>query len=311
MYSNVQRDAGYISKLIGFIRQEYGIEAAAILPAKRGYYGETWRMEAVGRSYIIKVDYSQMHQHIYARSFAVIEHLCNQGIDFISRIVKTADGRLFTRFEDAVLGIFDWIDGENIENDNTKIPEFDMLAKVYTVPAEGLDIPQEDFLGSRADRFFEQWDRLQHPQLASILEKHRDELEHRVARLRHFAALCSCDSSGFVITHGDAGGNLLVNGDRAYIIDWDDPMLAPPERDAWNMVCCGEWAKDSFHKALRRHGFDYILRPERVAYYVYQSFFLYLTEHLDEFLQTGIVPDLEAYFSGWVEERIAFAEQHL
>jgi len=30
------------------MQSEYGIEAATVAPAKRGFYGETWRLESAG-----------------------------------------------------------------------------------------------------------------------------------------------------------------------------------------------------------------------------------------------------------------------
>ena len=41
-------------------------------------------------------------------------------------------------------------------------------------------------------------------------------------------------SDKFVLTHGDAPGNVMVNNSgELFVIDWDAIMLAPPERDAW------------------------------------------------------------------------------
>ena len=114
MYSNVPRSQEYQHRLLECIRQVYGIGAVALAPAKRGYYGETWRLDAASGSYFLKLVYPAAHQVVYERSFPVIQHLCDHGIDFISRTVKTKDGGLSTRFDGAILGVFEWIDGENV-----------------------------------------------------------------------------------------------------------------------------------------------------------------------------------------------------
>ena len=36
-----------------------------------------------------------------------------------------------------------------------------------------------------------------------------------------------------MVTHGDAAGNVLVDGDAVYVVDWDTIRLAPRERDTW------------------------------------------------------------------------------
>ena len=304
MYSKVRRSKKYISRLCEFIRVEYQIVPVALTPAKRGFYGETWQLEAANKNYFVKLDYSP-HKKIYKRSFPVIEHLCKNGINFISRIVNNANGELCTQFESAVLGVFEWIDGENMETDATKIPEYNMLAKVYTIPSGDIPIPHEDFSDKNADKFFKQWKALNDKQLLPMLEKNRTKIEHRAEKLKKFAKLCQNDTSGFVITHGDAGGNLMVSGDKYYIVDWDYPLLAPPERDAW-VMCSRDWARDAFQNSLRQNGIEHTLRPERLAYYCYDYFFFYLTAFLDASTQADVV---EEYIDGWIEGSFEYADK--
>lgn len=279
MYNTIERDSTYQSHLLEFIQQEYAFHPVSINPAKRGYFGETWRLDSADKSYFLKLDYTALHQSIYANSFHIIRHLCDNGIDFISRIVKTANGELYTIFDSAVLGVFEWIDGENAQDERTKISEYQMLAKVYTVHSDGLSIPKEDFSTHSADLFFAQCDRLKSnpdnetaARLIIIFEKNQAKINHRAKRLKLFSGRCQRDASGFFITHGDAGGNVIMNGDNFHMVDWDDPVLAPPERDAW-FCLYWDWAMAAFNDALRQNGISYTLRPERLAYYCYHSFF--------------------------------------
>jgi len=305
VYSNILRSEDYKCRLLEYIKREYDIEAAYITPAKRGFYGETWRLGAEGASYFLKLVYAVEHQDIYAQSFPVIQHLNDHGIDFISRIVKTKDGNLSARYDGAILGVFNWIDGEHIETDATKIPEYQMLARVYTVPSHGISISREDFSGRCADRFFEQRSALVDKQVISLLEKNRQKIEHRTKRLKHFAERCQGDTASFFITHGDAGGNLIVDGDRYFIVDWDYSLLAPPERDAW-VMCSKDWAMDAFHEALRSNGISHTLRQEWLAYYCYHYFFFYLNAFLDASAQADTI---EEYINGWIEESFRFADE--
>ncbi len=313
MYSDVQRGPAYRERLMDFIRQTYPLSPTSISPAKRGFYGETWRLDALSGPCFLKLDYSA-HQAVYARSFPVLEHLHRHGIDFVSRIVKAKNGDLFARFDGAVLGLFDWIDGENIETDATKIPEYRMLARVYAVPDDGLDIPREDFGTASAEQFYRRWDGLKAaPRSAeadralALFEAHQALLWQRRDRLSLFSARCAGDLSGMHITHGDPGGNLIVQGETYRSIDWDDPRIAPPERDAWFM-CGHDWAQAAFEEALREQGIEYALRRERLAYYCYHSFFSYLNEHLDCLEERGASEGLQGYFESWVERPIGWAE---
>jgi hypothetical protein len=218
--------------------------------------------------------------------------------------VRTKDGKLYAQFDGAVLGVFDWIDGENIQNEKTKIEEYKMLAKVYTVPSCGISIPHEDFSGNTAVKFFKQWSELKDEPLRSLFEKNRAKIEHRAARLQRFSGLCRGDTTDFYITHGDAGGNLIESGDKYFIVDWDNPIFAPMERDAW-FCMSWEWAMTAFYDSLRENGIRYTLRPERLAYYCYDFFFFYLNAYLDAHTQSDTI---EEYIDGWIAESFRYAD---
>ena len=308
MYSDVIRSDEYRQQLLDFIRQEYEIEGIGISSTKRGFYGETWKLSTTDDSYFIKTVYSAVHKPVYENSFPVIDRLNCYEIDFVSKIVKTSRGQLSTHFDGAVLGVFDWIEGENRQDDDTKIREYRMLAKVYTVPTAGLCIPKEDFSARSAEIFFAQWESLSSDlPICTLFERHRDRIEDRAKRLRLFSQRCKNDRSSFFITHGDAGGNYIVSKEKDYLVDWDNPMLAPPERDAW-FCMQWDWARKAFHETLRQNGIDYSLRPERLAYYCYHMFFFYLNAYLDRFTHTGITQGVEEYMDCWIEESFQFAD---
>ena len=325
MYGNIQRGDAYIERLSDFIRREYGISAISVYPANRGFYGETWKLSAKGRDYFIKLVYPAEHRGVYESSFPVIDRINHHGIDFISRIVKTVRGKLSAWFDGAVLGVFDWIEGESRQDESTKIKEYQMLAKVYTVPAEGLNIRREDFSAGGAELFFTQYEKLKGDpsdktaaRLIELFEQNREKIEHRAKRLRYFSNLCKTDTSHFYITHGDAGGNVIVSPNSSlpapnacdtkyHLVDWDTPIHAPPERDAWFCMSWA-WAMDAFHNALRQNGVNYILRQERLAYYCYHMFFFYLNAYLDRFTHTGITQGVEEYMDCWIEESFQFAD---
>ena len=62
VYNNVLRDEEYIHRLKDAIFRQYGITAIGIKPAKRGYYGETWKVTGTAGRYFLKLDYLPFHQ---------------------------------------------------------------------------------------------------------------------------------------------------------------------------------------------------------------------------------------------------------
>ena len=85
----------------------------------------------------------------------------------------------------------------------------------------------------------------------------------------------------------------------------DNPLLAPPERDAW-VMCSRNWAREAFQNALRQNGITYALQPQRLAFYCYDFFFFYLTAFLDTFAQTDTV---EEYLDGWIKDSFEYADK--
>lgn len=84
-------------------------------------------------------------------------------------------------------------------------------------------------------------------------------------------------------------------------------MYAPLERDAW-VMCHHAWAMDAFADALKARGIRYQLRKERLAFYCYHMLFFYLDEFLGDPALPGKRKDMEAFFGGWIEERLLYAD---
>lgn len=174
------------------------------------------------------------------------------------------------------------MEGENVEIDATKIPEYQMLSKIYALTKPGFDIPVATFSDDAAVQFFQQWETLKAlPQtpanraMLSVFERFRDDLFHCASRLSQFAKRCRESEGPLYLTNGDAGGNFCIANGRNYIFDRDEVMYAPLERDAWVMGCY-DWARTMFNNTLRENGIAYKLRPERLAFYCYHMYFFYL-----------------------------------
>ena len=316
MYGGVVRSEEYRQALMREVERAYGVKALAMTPAQRGYFGETWKIDAQNASYFLKLVYAPAHQPVYRRGLTALAHLQANGVRDVGRVIKTLNGECFIPYDAATLALFEWIDGENLQNEQTKLAEYQILARVYAVPTEGAALARDAFGTAGADAFFGQWARLAHAddeasaRVLAVLEGQRARLMRRAERLAMFAKRCAGDDGPFFITHGDAGGNIIVNGDTHTLIDWDGACLAPPERDAW-FCLHWPWAMRAFNDALRGQNIAYTLRPERLAYYAYHTSFYYLTEYMQTVFDLGAESMDEAlsqFFTGWIEEEIACAD---
>ena len=69
--------------------------------------------------------------------------------------------------------------------------------------------------------------------LAEFMKSNRNEIIRLVERAEGLAAELQSNPPELVLCHSDIhGGNILIgNTGELYIVDWDDPILAPKERD--------------------------------------------------------------------------------
>jgi hypothetical protein len=123
-------DETYIIQLIQCIEENYDLRILNIVSAKRGYHGETWKLITESDSYFLKIVYFGVHKPRYMNSFSIVEYMNQNGIDFISRIIRTIDEHLYGFFNDGVLGIFNYVEGEHTE-DYPLSDLFNKLTSIY------------------------------------------------------------------------------------------------------------------------------------------------------------------------------------
>ncbi len=309
----------YISELRTFLIGTYGIAFCDIVPAKRGFFGETWKVTCADNAYFVKIDYWDYHKESYRRSLSVVEFMIGNGISFVTPVIKTKTGALACDFNDGVLAMFPFIEGENIE-DYPLGQLFERLVMVYKLDTKLLDIEVEDFGDQVIEAFHQLISKLPlhnvyADRIREILRKKNDIIDRYADRLRLFSARCKEDTSGFCLTHGDAGGNCIIGNGHFTVVDWDQPKLGPIERDTWFFMHIEQQVID-IQSAFRNAGLTYTLNFDRFCYYCYFSFFYYLTEYLRSFLcvkhepeQQRLAGGIEDYFSSWMFSQLAVADR--
>ena len=135
--------------------------------------------------------------------------------------------------------------------------------------------------------------------LAAFMQSRRDEISHMVARANQLGTTLASRSLDFVLCHSDIHpGNLLIAENDAsepaafYIVDWDNPIFAPKERDltmiggsyCWN----GEREETLFYQG---YSANYgprspVVNQMALAYYRYERIIQDIAAFCEQLLST-------------------------
>lgn len=125
--------------------------------------------------------------------------------------------------------------------------------------------------------------------LATFMQDTRREISQMVERADKLARVLRSRELKFVLCHADIHpGNLLVGADGAlHIVDWDNPLLAPKERDLAMIGGGSVWNSareiDLFYKGYGPAQVD----QEALAYYRYERIIQDIAAFCEQLLMTN------------------------
>jgi spectinomycin phosphotransferase len=181
-------------------------------------------------------------------SVALPGFLHDQGIRHIIAPLTTQAGQLWASLDDYTVIVYPFIngrDGYDVDLSDRHWIEFGAaLKRIHTanVPSSITSlIPRESYSAQWRDlvRMFlaridaETFDDPVAAQTAEFLQSKRDEILALVERTERLAEKLQAQPLDGVVCHSDLhAGNIFMDGDGAlYIVDWDNPIIAPKERD--------------------------------------------------------------------------------
>jgi spectinomycin phosphotransferase len=178
----------------------------------------------------------------------VPKFLNDHGIAHIIAPLATKTGQLWASLDDFKLILYPFVQGHNgfqVELSDSQLVNFGRAVKgIHTAiipPALLRSIQQETYSPkwrASVKTFLERveldasGDSIA-AESASFLKARRGEILDLVTRTGRLAEALQARSPAFVLCHSDLhAGNLLIDaGGAFYIVDWDNPVLAPKERD--------------------------------------------------------------------------------
>jgi Ser/Thr protein kinase RdoA (MazF antagonist) len=235
-------------KLAHVLAAEYGIRDATLTLAPRGSVSETYYVDTGNGRYFAKIAKLSQYTEYIERTLPALLELHRLGIEQISYPIPTTDGRLSVRADDLIFVMLNCVEGRWEWRYPTTTPAYPfepyvrLLARVHQLSSQvNVPLVRETFDLSYKRYLLPHLDQLQtgtfdnpHEQaLQAFINAHRDELLRDIALLDEVQAKMRSAQLPFILTHSDAFGNVLYDGEQVSIVDWDDLMLAPSERDTW------------------------------------------------------------------------------
>lgn len=242
-----------VERLRACLQEQYRITAITIdyLPLGLNYNAGVYRVESVDKgnrlSYLLKVKSGTL----YKPSCLVPGYLKMQGIGTVVAPLPTKANTLWTQVDNWNLIVYPFIDGDSSWSGMTNEQWRDVgvtFKRIHQVP-----LPSTGFDSIRKEMFdptaYVQWIRnfeaqrvnIQDPKnlsesqqaLLSSWGMYENVIHEAMTLMKKLARVLQKTTLPYVICHADLHpANLIrTHSGHAFVIDWDDVMLAPKERD--------------------------------------------------------------------------------
>lgn len=233
--------------IIDCLNTDYGIKVAKLtfLPLGADLNASVYKAETHDQSsYFIKLKRGRHHDI----SATIIALLHDAGIQHIIPPIKTTHGKSIQHIDDVTLIVSPFVEGQDGFNRDLTDDQWITLGKAMKQIHE-IDVPLSIKHMIRREDYSPKWREAvrflyahieSKPsgdeialQLMAFMKTHSVKIHRLVDRAEQLGKKIQDNNQKVVLCHSDIhGGNVLMDGnDLVYMVDWDDPIMAPKERD--------------------------------------------------------------------------------
>jgi|GEM_PF-999764 hypothetical protein len=278
----------HIRKLI---EEQYGLAIESLVEAPRQFVAETFILNCSDIRYFCKIVDKPLFIPPIIESLPVINELYKKGLERLNYPIPTRKGELYLQKDGSLIVLFNYIDAE--QSEDYDFYSFGRLISTLHSATSKIDVTtaKEDFDYRYAESFEKQLNNIVESDsadritqsLRTLLIKYLDEVRHDYANFLDLSQQLKAGEHKMVITHGDPGGNTLVKSPTdLYLIDWDNILLAPPERDTWFFQ-----HESEFIRGYQSINSNYQIDHRLSHFFTYNRYFEDLVEYFAEILGTG------------------------
>jgi spectinomycin phosphotransferase len=235
-------------RLQACLRDRYGLYPVTLeyLPLGKDYQAGVYRaVGEQGTAYLLKVT----TRPLYEPSFLVPRYLRDQGITSVVAPVPTKSHTLWTKLADWTVVVYPFLDGDTSLT-GMMPAQWNEVGAIFR-RIHQVELPPEGFASLRRETFdpsaYARWVRTLETQhlpacddeseaeraLRASWVAHQSTIHTAMSSLEKLAGALQSRTFPYVICHADLHpANLLRDlAGRVFVLDWDEVMLAPQERD--------------------------------------------------------------------------------
>ena len=301
--------------IIACLLSEYGLDVVQIAFLPLGADRNTAVYRAVtddATPYFVKLRLGDFEEI----SVALANHLSDLGIMQVMAPLATGTGQLWASLDAFKLILYPFVEGRN----GYKAGLSDRHWREFGTTLKAIHsavLPQALTGRIRREAYSPQWretvraflervdgDALHDPisaKLAAFFKSRRDEILDLVGRAERLAQSLQAQSQEFIVCHSDIhAGNVLIGADDAFfIVDWDNPVLAPKERDLMfvggGLMGLGRTPQEEESLFYQAYG-EAQIDPVALAYYRYERIVQDIAEFCEQVSSTSQGADREQSF---------------
>ncbi len=268
-------------QLVKHLEEHYDLQIAHIEPASRGLVAETFRIrDTQQRQWFIKCCSNQLFKSHVVHSAPAHAALARCVPAIINHPLWTTRQQGVSYFGNTTVTVSTFIDAPL--NEQYATTAFGRLIGRIHQSTAMIAAPMQQITRFEHDGLFRHlWHKAtsehEHPwqqELSQRLNPYVALVATQYRTLQHLqATVAQHPTQPMVITHGDAGGNVIGHTNQdLHIIDWDYVGLAHPERDLWvfqydegfwqgYQEVVGAYPRSTLHlrNAAYRQYFDYVV----------------------------------------------------
>lgn len=263
--------------IVDSLLQNYGLQVTEVTFLPIGNDATSWVYQLVdttATSYFLKVKSTKPHEP----ALVVPRLLKNRGVNQIAAPLPTVNQTLWSTAADFALILYPFIEGDTgMEKGLTpsQWSEFGaVLRQIHTTIPSDVELSTmktESFICPFRQTVLHLQLRINHgdvrdpvqAELAQFWRNHQDEIDHLVRRTEELGESCRAIAAPQVICHADihTANVLIANNGQLFIVDWDETLLAPVERDL--MFIGGTVAREQAkHGKVISHGSESLSATE-------------------------------------------------